>query len=572
MEKSFKNIWISVPALVVATALTTGCGGGGGGSGGSGDISPAPDTPDRIVEQVPVSKSLTTIETFPAEGLRQFSGVADAENGALSEQQKALLFEYYAAAVEEENQVFSSLDRQLLFSSVALGAHGESRKVVEAASGFDTRSDDFLARLSDWDFHINNTDGVASLRYLWGQTGYQFSVDYLEQQARWFGPRMAALDFLNFPYESRSGLRTELGDDHVLGGVNDRSRLATAQMITAKQDWPVAVSRSEVRGRMEIGTSIGMWASTPVQRMVDMVRFEGVLNSTRGDGYKAVELPLAGGELAMMVVTPDSRDTFHSVHNAMSAEFFETLRSELAPNNEAVMLPKFSLSKLNSDLFLGAAGREPDVANPDATADFSAINGEGYLFLQNASQNVSMTVSGDGIESKAVSGVVHQASADEPESLFGGSSASGGFAYTSIAVQSDASGNCYYEADARPFIFFTYMRNTGVLLNIGHVVDLPGEYVIPEWQTNYSFECGDSPTVEIYKSAGEVQCESSGVPLSDMRQTLESAGVEVLYSESKYNDLAYITVCGGASGLENVFYIRESGLTAAQNLGFLLRK
>lgn len=77
-----------------------------------------------------------------------------------------------------------------------------------------------------------------------------------------------------------------------------------------------------------------------------------------------------------------------------------------------------------------------------------------------------------------------------------------------------------------------------------------------------------SQTVWIYKKAGAVQCVTDGVSFAVMKQTLTSEGIEVLSSCHSDDGFLYPAVCGGASGLINVFEIDVGNLQKAMDLGF----
>jgi hypothetical protein len=126
--------------------------------------------------------------------------------------------------------------------------------------------------------------------------------------------------------------------------------------------------------------------------------------------------------------------------------------------------------------------------------------------------------------------------------------------------------NCFYQPDQRSFFFALYANDTGTLLHLGHVVDLAGEAVTPDWKSFSSCDVG--PTVEIYKDSGAIQCESSGISVSEMNESLINAGIEVLKWGDANTGLATIALCGALTFEIYAFSIRESDLSMAENLGF----
>ena len=75
-------------------------------------------------------------------------------------------------------------------------------------------------------------------------------------------------------------------------------------------------------------------------------------------------------------------------------------------------------------------------------------------------------------------------------------------------------------------------------------------------------------TVLIYQSKGEKQCEGGGVSLSDSRQKLRNAGVEVIHSKCGYRTGVEIMAVCGASTLKILLHeIKVSDLEKAEDIG-----
>lgn len=77
-----------------------------------------------------------------------------------------------------------------------------------------------------------------------------------------------------------------------------------------------------------------------------------------------------------------------------------------------------------------------------------------------------------------------------------------------------------------------------------------------------------SQTVWIYKNAGAVQCVTDGIPLTVMKQTLMTEGIEVLSSCQSHDGFLHPAVCGGRGGLINVYEIDVGHLQKTIDLGF----
>ncbi len=75
-------------------------------------------------------------------------------------------------------------------------------------------------------------------------------------------------------------------------------------------------------------------------------------------------------------------------------------------------------------------------------------------------------------------------------------------------------------------------------------------------------------TVLIYESKGEKQCQGGGVTLSESRQKLTNAGVEVIESNCGYRTgVAVIAVCGAPTLKILLHQIKASDLEKAKDIG-----
>lgn len=73
---------------------------------------------------------------------------------------------------------------------------------------------------------------------------------------------------------------------------------------------------------------------------------------------------------------------------------------------------------------------------------------------------------------------------------------------------------------------------------------------------------------KVFKYDGSVQCENKGVPLDTMVQELNNAGIEVVCSQKGNDGLSRTAVCGTETGNINIYRIKGSDLSKAEELGF----
>lgn len=77
-----------------------------------------------------------------------------------------------------------------------------------------------------------------------------------------------------------------------------------------------------------------------------------------------------------------------------------------------------------------------------------------------------------------------------------------------------------------------------------------------------------TPTVQVFKNRGALQCGGPGTPPEQMRTELELAGVRVHGAHCGSDGLMRPAVCGGSTGDINLFDIPVADLPRAQALGF----
>jgi serpin B len=174
---------------------------------------------------------------------------------------------------------------------------------------------------------------------------------------------------------------------------------------------------------------------------VPMMRTGEWLPYAEGSGWRAVELPYLGGELAMTVIVPDDLAAFES---SLDADAFAAIVDALSPADVLLSIPRFSTE---SKLALSDALRElgmPLAFDPDL-ADFSGITAEDRLFIAAVVHQANIDVDEAGTEAAAATAVVMEAGSAPPEP---------------ITLDVD-----------RPFLFALRDTTTGAIVFLGRITD-----------------------------------------------------------------------------------------------------
>ena len=78
--------------------------------------------------------------------------------------------------------------------------------------------------------------------------------------------------------------------------------------------------------------------------------------------------------------------------------------------------------------------------------------------------------------------------------------------------------------------------------------------------------------IEVFKYSGAIQCQTgSGFSLADMKKQLTNAGVVVLNARRGSDGKMYAAVCGGQTGIINIYTIYLKDLNTVKGLGYMQR-
>jgi serpin B len=276
---------------------------------------------------------------------------------------------------------------------------------------------------------------------LWGQSGTPFEQDFLNVLGRNYAAGMRSVDFKKDPDAVRLAINdwvSQSTDQRIkeiipVGMLNALTRLVLANAVSFKAAWehPFAPQFSQ-EGTFHLlkGTTV----KTP------MMAAELDLKEMQGDGYTAVELPYAGGQLSMMILLPDE-GRFREVEGKLNSTMIDAAFDALETREFILFtMPKFSFdwsAGLTDELkVLGMKN-----AFDSAAADFSGIDGARDLYLSNILHKAFISVDEQGTEAGASTVVIGTGGIPE-----------------------------IFSVD-RPFIFLIRDNPTGTILFLGRVTN-----------------------------------------------------------------------------------------------------
>ncbi|MCM0080382.1 serpin family protein [Geomonas sp. Red32] len=176
---------------------------------------------------------------------------------------------------------------------------------------------------------------------------------------------------------------------------------------------------------------------------------------TGTSGYKAVELPYAGGLLSLVVIEP-AAGTFDTFANNFTPAVLSSITSGLSATTVDLTLPKFSFSQSPAmKSILQSLGMSSAFAS--GQADFSKIDGVTDLYLGDIFHQAYVSVSEGGTVTAVATGTLPPSRTTSAPSAF---PSGGGVSLTQTMVVD------------HPFIFLIRERSTGLILYLGKVVSL----------------------------------------------------------------------------------------------------
>jgi serpin B len=284
---------------------------------------------------------------------------------------------------------------------------------------------------------------------LWGQRGYRFREEFLATLRGSYRATFEAVDFEHATESARQTINASVEKetagkirDLIAAGVLDaQTRLVLTNAIYFKGSWSNPF-RAEATREDDFHLPGNRTARMPL------------MNQTARFGYaedqdcQVLELPYAGGDLAMVVLLPRKNDGLAELERSLSPEALARRLDQLQGTSVAVALPRFQLTA-TFELTRTLADLGMTLPFSDR-ADFSGING--------------------GEEPLQISAVIHKAYVDVNET---GTEAA---AATAVGIRATAAfipkPPVPFRAD-HPFVFLIRDRRTGCVLFLGCLTD-PG--------------------------------------------------------------------------------------------------
>jgi serpin B len=280
---------------------------------------------------------------------------------------------------------------------------------------------------------------------LWTQEDTTYPAAFLDVLSANYGAGVRVVDFRSDPEAARSSInewverRTDGRITELVsrGTLKQYTRFVLTSAANLRAPWAVrfdeALTRPAAFHRLD-GSVVG----TPMMYL----REERELSFAEGQGWQAVELPFVGDELSMLVIAPEA-GTFLEFEGTLDAAGLTQITTSLRPTPVDLALPQFQFTSglnLNQPLMdLGLTS-----AFGIEQADFSGVTTDEVLAISDVLTQTYIGVDEEGVEGEAATVIPRT----PPER----------FSATNVRLD-------------RPFLFFVRHRETGLILQVGRVVD-----------------------------------------------------------------------------------------------------
>ena len=370
---------------------------------------------------------------------------------------------YHRLAGSKGNVVFSPTSIVFSLAMARPGAKGATaagmdvvmhNAAADANAGWLDALDAILATRNGTFKDASDRDADVALRLADGafaQKGMAIVPAYLDALARRFGIGLQLVDYATDPRAAERAIdawvsaRTDGRIPTLIapGSFDASTRLMLVNAIYLKAAWAIPFN-PDMTSLTPFTDAHGNRQDVPTMTMGDAVD----LGYASGAGWQAVELPYAGGALAMTIVLPDDLATFERTMTAESLASIGTSVSSKVP--VYLWLPRFTI-QMQTDLSadLGALG----MADALNAADFSGIAPNEGLVISGVVHHADITVGEKGTEASAATSTVLQAV---------------GRRVGSVDVRVD-----------HPFLFLVRDVPTGAILFMGRVQEPAASSAIP---------------------------------------------------------------------------------------------
>jgi len=282
---------------------------------------------------------------------------------------------------------------------------------------------------------------LSAANRAFAQRNMHFEQPFLDTLATSYGAGVGLVDYIAATEAARTTINAWVADQTrkriqeliTRGVLTTDTRLVLVNAVYLRADWAAPFPKNQTRN--------AAFHAPGGDVTVAFMHGSEERGFASGDGWKAVELDYAGGQLAMTVVVPDA-GRFDEVAARLDTTLLDAVTTT-QPAQVDLTMPKFDIAKaLSLKEQLIALGMPTAFSGQ---ADFSAITADEALRIQDVVHQANITVDEQGTVAAAATAVI--------------------MGKTSAPV------NLQQLTVDRPFLFLLRDKATGALLFAGQVIN-----------------------------------------------------------------------------------------------------
>jgi serpin B len=240
---------------------------------------------------------------------------------------------------------------------------------------------------------------------LWAQKDHPFLPAFLDVAKQKYEANLKQVDFRTRTETARMGIndwvshqtKGKITDLIKSGALDQMTRLVLANAIYFKGRWAREFDKHN--------TTNAPFSVSPTRKPpVPMMNLTADVKYAEVEGLQLLELPYAGGDLAMLVLLPRETDGLKSMEELLNEQALGRWLAQSREQKVNVLLPKF---KLTAQFSLGKT--LADMGMTDAfspRADFSGMDGERDLLISAVVHKAFVDVNEEGTVAAAATGTV----------------------------------------------------------------------------------------------------------------------------------------------------------------------
>jgi serpin B len=377
----------------------------------------------------------------------------DIQSGLVEGNNTFALKLYQKLIDQDENIFFSPYSISEALAMTFAGAAGDTEKAMAEAMEFTLDQEELHPAFNWLDLELEKRGQQAQgqdgegfrLRIansIWGQKDFKFLSPFLDTLAINYGAGLRTVDFIKDTEKSRTTINdwvAELTENKIKnlipqGSINPMTRMVLTNAIYFNAAW-LNPFKEEMTANGAFTKLDGSKVSIPMMNQVESTRY------TEGDSYQAVELQYDGRELSMVIILPEDGG-FSKFESTMDNQTLKQIIGQLRTYSVTLTMPKFKYeSSFGLKDALSSLGMQTAFSD---TADFSGMDGQRDLFIQDVLHKAFVSVDEAGTEAAAATAVL-VGTTSMPESA-------------TMMIN-------------RPFIYLIRDNATGSIIFLGRVMD-----------------------------------------------------------------------------------------------------